>query len=180
MHFAVRLATLDDLEQIEALMKRSMNILGIGHYSEEQIQGCCQFVCVPDQQLIDDKTYFVAATHTGELVGCGGWSFRNKRYAGPSDAPQIHDQLNPLTDPARIRAMFTDPNFHGKGIGSMILSYAEKAAKERGFSKGTLGATLSGLAFYLAKGWRTVSQEHPTLPNGTVIEVVQMEKNLQL
>ena len=172
----IRLANLNDLEQIEALMKRSMETLGKGHYSEAQIDSCCQFVCVPDRQLIEDKTFFVVETEAGMLVGCGGWSFRNKLYARPTDVPQKIHQLNPLTDLARIRAMFTDPICGGKGIGSMILNQSEKSAKAQGFSKGTLGATLSGLSFYTAKGWNKMSEEQAVLPDGTAIQVIQMEK----
>jgi GNAT superfamily N-acetyltransferase len=178
MSITIRLAEIADLQQIEALMKRSMKTLGIGHYSDAQIDSCCRFVCVPDRQLVEDKTFFVVETETGVLVGCGGWSFRNKLYAGPADDLQKDEQLNPSTDPARIRAMFTDPGFGGKGIGSMILTRSEQSAKARGFSKGALGATVSGLAFYTAKGWNTLSEEEAVLPDGTTIRVIQMEKPL--
>lgn len=176
MNLTIRLAKLSDLDQIETMMKRSMKILGAGYYSEEQIDACCQFVCVPDRQLIEDNTFFVVVTEIGTVVGCGGWSFRNKLYAGPAETSQKTDQLNPLTDPARIRAMFTDPDYRGKGIGSLILEQSEKSAKAHGFSKGTLGATLSGLSFYKAKGWKKLSEEQAVLPDGVTIQVVQMEK----
>lgn len=176
MKITIRLAELNDLEQIESLMKRSMKILGVGYYSEEQIDSCCQYVCVPDRQLIEDKTYFVVITEAGAMVGCGGRSLRNKLYAGPSDAPHKGNQLNPLTDPARIRAMFIDPEYSGKGIGSLILNQSEKAAKSYGFSKGALGSTVSGLSFYMAKGWKKVSEEQALLPDGITIKVIQMEK----
>ncbi len=177
MNITIRLAEITDLEQIEALMKRSMRILGAEHYSESQIDSCCKLVCVPDRQLIEDKTFFVAITDEGTLVGCGGWSFRNKLYAGPAEVHGGGDRLNPLTEPARIRAMFIDPQYSGKGIGSMILDQSEKAAKAQGFSKGALGATLSGLSFYTAKGWNTISEKEAVLSDGNAIKAVQMEKH---
>ena len=79
----IRLATFDDVVAIESLMKRSMKALGKAYYTEEQIRSCCQFVCVPDRQLIEDQTFFVAVSDGGAIVGCGGWSFRNKLHAGP-------------------------------------------------------------------------------------------------
>lgn len=176
MNFIIRLAELEDLEQIEALMKRSMRILGVGHYSQEQIKSCCRFVCVPDRQLIIDETYFVVVSATGELVGCGGWSFRNKLYAGPAEAPQKDSRLDPKRDPARIRAMFTKPDYSSKGIGSLILNHSERAAKTAGFSKGALGSTISGLSFYRNKGWQRTLAEEAILPDGIAIEVIQMEK----
>lgn len=172
----IRLAKINELKQIEVLMKSSMKVLGVGHYSSDQINSCCQFVCVPDQQLIEDRTFFVVLTNDGTMVGCGGWSFRSKLYAGPSETPNKAEKLNPVHDPARIRAMFVDPAYSGKGVGSLILSHSEKVAKAKGFTKGALGATLSGFSFYKAKGWDKVSEEEALLPDGTSIQVVQMEK----
>lgn len=176
MNMIIRLAKITELKQIEVLMKSSMKVLGVGHYSSDQINSCCQFVCVPDQQLIEDRTFFVVLTNDGTMVGCGGWSFRSKLYAGPSETPKKAEQLNPVHDPARIRAMFVDPAYSGKGVGSLILSHSEKVAKAKGFTKGALGATLSGFSFYKAKGWDKVSEEEALLPDGTSIQVVQMEK----
>ncbi len=173
----VRIAVQEDVDRIRALMKESMRVLGEGYYTKEQIQSCCQFVCVPDLQLIEDGTFFVAAKDDGSLVGCGGWSFRKTLYAGPSALPQNATALNPEQDAARIRAMFTSPSERGKGIGSLILTASENAAKTRGFKKGRLGATLSGLAFYQSKGWRPVGKENAILPDGVLIDVVTMEKS---
>jgi GNAT superfamily N-acetyltransferase len=174
---AIRLATQQDLSEIEALMKRSMKTLGLGHYSAQQIESCCQFVCVPDLQLILDQTFFVAISDE-IIVGCGGWSFRKTLYAGPSQAFPEAPILDPDKDAARIRAMFIEPSQSGKGIGSLILSQSEKAAHERGFRSGVLGATLSGLAFYQSKGWAPLAEEPVILQNGVIIDVVRMGKNL--
>ncbi len=170
-----RLATEEDLEDIEALMKRSMRILGQGHYSPQQIESCCQYVCVPELQLILDQTFFVVVLDK-RIVGCGGWSFRKTLYAGPSKSSQEAEILNPEKDQARIRAMFIEPSESGKGIGSLILAQSEKAAQECGFRSGVLGATLSGLSFYKSKGWSLLEKEFVTLPDGIVIEVITMEK----
>jgi len=176
---SLRLANLSDLASIEALMKRSIQILGIGHYSPEQIDACSQFVCVPDKQLVQDKTYYVVEEN-GILIGCGGWSFRDKLYAGPTDTPQKNTLLDPAKDSARIRAMFIDPPYSGKGIGSQILAASEQAARSHGFLQGALGATVSGIAFYRAKGWKEMLDEMVSLPNGVSIRVVQMVKSLDL
>lgn len=173
----IRPACKDDLPAIQALMKESMQGLGQGHYSTPQIESCCRYVCVPDFQLIEDQTFFVAVS-AETIVGCGGWSFRNTLYAGLSTTPQKEGRLNPERDCARIRAMFVSPTQSGKGIGSQILSTSEQAAKAHGFKRGALGATLSGLAFYESKGWVSTGVDRTALPNGVVIDVVTMEKDL--
>lgn len=127
----IRIASKNDLSAIQTLMRESMQVLGQGHYSTGQIQSCLQYVCVPDLQLIEDKTFFVVTTGPEEtIVGCGGWSFRKTLYAGPSAVPQKEDErLNPERDFARIRAMFVSSSHSGKGIGSKILSASEKCGK---------------------------------------------------
>jgi len=174
----IRLASENDLTAIQALMNESMKILGQGHYSDQQIESCCRYVCVPDLQLIKDKTYFVAVEEE-TIVGCGGWSFRKTLYAGPSATAQKEDdRLNPEQDSARIRAMFISPSHSRRGISSKILAASEQAAKEYGFKKGALGSTLSGLSFYQSKGWIPTGKDHSTLPDGVMIDVVTMEKQL--
>ena len=177
----IRLASKKDLPDIQTLMKESLKILGKEYYSPQQIASSCQYVCVPDLRLIEDQTFFVAITRDSDtIVGCGGWSFRSTLYAGPSIASQQEETLHPERDFARIRAMFVAPSQIGKGIGSLILSVSEQAAKTYGFKKGALGATLSGVAFYESKGWTPTGMDKTSLPDGVVIEVVRMEKKLCL
>jgi GNAT superfamily N-acetyltransferase len=178
MEFTIRSAQLEDVSMIERLMKFSMKSLGESYYSQEELQGCYEFVCVPDTQLIEDGTFFVVLTSEGEMIGCGGWSDREKLFAGSSDASEVAKKLDPKTDAARIRAMFCHPNYAGKGVGSLILKHAEQEAKKHGFSKASLGATLSGLEFYERKGWKVASDATTTLPNGVILRVVGMEKVL--
>ena len=175
----LRLAQKKDIPSIEALMKESMRTLGRGFYTDDQIASCCEYVCVPDWQLIEDQTFFVLEGHKNELIGCGGWSYRNKLYAGPkSSAEHTSSTLHPEKDSAKVRAMFTHPSHAGKGIGTRILLAAIDGAKKSGFRSAALGATLSGLPFYRAKGWKAVKTDEATLPDGVTIGVVHMHHSL--
>ncbi len=175
----IRVATEEDLEEIELVMKHSMQTLGAHYYSDKQVASCCRYVCVPEKQLIKDKTFFVTCLHK-TIIGCGDWSFRKTLYAGPSTPSEEAAILDPKVDPARIRAMFIHPDYNGKGLGSLILSRSEKEATEHGFTKGTLGATLSGLQFYSFKGWQSIAEDNATLPDGVSIRVIRMEKDFLL
>ena len=118
-----------------------MRALGAGYYTPAQVAAAVRYVCVPDHELIDDGTYLVAELD-GRLVGCGGWSLRRKDYAGPADSGTDAERLDPLTEPTRIRAMFTAPDVARQGVGRAILTAAEDAARAAGFRRARLGATL--------------------------------------
>jgi GNAT superfamily N-acetyltransferase len=173
----IRPATLADIGPVHELQVTAMRALGAGYYAPAEVEAAAKYVCMPDRALIEDGTYLVAELD-GRLVGCGGWSLRRKAYAGPADHRDDADRLDPLTEPTRIRAMFTAPDVARRGVGRAILTAAENAARAAGFSRARLGATLSGKDFYRRSGYVEVGRETAPLADGTAIAVVLMEKSL--
>lgn len=173
----LRLATADDIPEIERVMRES--ILGISSrtYSVQQVESSLRFVARLDRELIDDETYFVVEEN-GEIVGCGGWSRRGRLYAG--SGPQAEDSrlLDPATEAARVRAMFVSPRFERRGIGRMILKACEDAARAVGFRRVELMAMLSGHAMYRACGFRDLETADTKLEDGTPFPLIKMEKVL--
>lgn len=96
-----------------------------------------------DTRLVDDGTYLVAEID-GEIAGCGGWSRRATLYGGDHSPGRDAALLNPAHDPARVRAMYTHPDFARRGVGRAILAEAERQARAEGFQATELAATLSG------------------------------------
>lgn len=174
---ALRLARLDEADAIDALMKASTRDLFPGWYEAEQTASAIEYVASVDRTLIADGTYFVAEAN-GELVACGGWSRRDKMYAGGNDATGDSRLLDPATEPARIRAMFVRSDWTRRGLGRRILEACEAAARAEGFRRLVLGATLPGLQFYEAYGFRATEDEVVTMPNGVDIAAVIMEMPL--
>src|SRR5687768_9035497 len=131
MTLQIRLALPSDTAAIAAVMCRSMASLGRTTYNEQQVASAIRYITQPDQQLIGDGTYYVVVDED-RIVGCGGWSRRAKLYSGSSDQDAAHKSraLDPLTEPARVRAMFVDPDFARRGIGKLILETSENAARE--------------------------------------------------
>jgi GNAT superfamily N-acetyltransferase len=126
-------------------------------------------------QLVHDGTYFVHEAD-GEIVACGGWSRRNKLYAGPGDAEDDDRLLDPLAEPARVRAMFVRTDWTRRGLGRAILEACEHAARAEGFSRFVLGATLPGVPLYEAFGFAEVERFMLTMPDGVATECVAMER----
>ncbi|TNE34939.1 MAG: GNAT family N-acetyltransferase [Alphaproteobacteria bacterium] len=110
-----------------------------------------------DLQLIADGTYF-CVEEDGDLVGCGGWSRRATLYGGNHSAGRDPRLLDPETERARIRAMYTHPDHTRKGIGRLILDTAEAAAREEGFKALEMAATMSGKPLYSACGYQVESE----------------------
>lgn len=182
MTFSVRRATADDLPKLREVIEASVRGLQAEDYSASQIDGALQSVYGVDSQLIADGTYFVA-NHASEvgamIVACGGWSKRKTLYGGDQYAGREDSLLDPSRDAAKIRAFFVHPKWARRGIGGMILAACEDAAIEAGFTRLEMGATLSGVAFYRAKGYVEVETQSVPLGNGEVLPIVKMAKEIK-
>ncbi|MFY9977855.1 MAG: GNAT family N-acetyltransferase, partial [Candidatus Sulfotelmatobacter sp.] len=64
-------------------------------------------------------------------------------------------------------------------IGSMILEACENAARDAGFTRLEMGATLSGLPFYRAKGYEELENQRVPLSNGEWLPIVRMAKEIK-
>jgi GNAT superfamily N-acetyltransferase len=78
--------------------------------------------------------------------------------------------------------MFVHPEWTRKGVAKMLLDACEKAAREAGFKRVEIGATLSGVPFYERMGYREIEEkggrEMRDLGNGVELEVVRMGRDL--
>lgn len=148
---SLRIATLTDINAIKSLMHLAITELQKDYLSEVQIEA--SFVAMGlDTQLIEDGTYF-CVWERDNLVGCGGWSRRATLYGGNHSAGRDAKLLNPATDRARIRAMYTHPSHARRGIGTLILQAGEAAAKTEGFKALEMAATMAGVPLYKACGY---------------------------
>lgn len=160
----LNLAKNSDIPNIENLMNLAILELQQGFLTDAQIQASFGAMGL-DTQLIQDRTYFCVTDGT-VLVGCGGWSRRATFYGGNHSAGRDPKILNPETDRARIRAMYTHPNHIKRGIGKMIIEASEMAAKAEGFKALEMAATMAGVPFYKKCGYHIESEWEDT--NGAV------------
>lgn len=110
-----------------------------------------------DTQLIADETYFVIELD-GAIAGCGGWSRRATMYGSDATPGRDAGLLDPAKDAARIRAMYTHPDYARRGVGRLILSLCEAAARAEGFAIAELVATAAGEPLYRACGYEVVER----------------------
>ena len=181
MLLTVRQAILADVPALQHLIRASVLGLQASDYTPEQLEQALERVFGVDTQLIEDGTYFVAEATVDEdqvIAGCGGWSKRKTLYGSDHCAGREDALLDPGHDAAKIRAFFVHPAWARRGIGSRILEVCEAAAAAAGFRRLEMGATLTGVPLYLARGY--VEGEHRQVPlgPGLSLPIVHMEKHL--
>ena len=177
LQFHLRLAAPEDVPELTALIRASVRGLQGGDYTPAQREAALELVYGVDSQLIADGTYFLVQAGDS-IVGCGGWSKRHTLYGGDRFAAREDSLLDPRTDAARIRAFFVHPEWARRGIGARILEACESAAIAAGFTRLEMGATLTGVPFYRAKGYREVEALSVPLRDGDSLAIVRMEKQI--
>jgi len=183
MSIHIRKATAEDVPRLREVIEASVRGLQPGYYSPGQIEGALKSVYGVDSQLIADGTYLVAefseSQRNVEIVACGGWSKRKTLYGGDQYGGREDSLLDPARDAAKIRAFFVHPKWARRGIGGLILEACENAARQAGFTRLEMGATLSGVAFYEAKGYAAVENQEVPLGNGEALPIVRMAKEFR-
>ena len=197
----IRLATPGDITVLREVIEASVRGLQARDYTAGQIEAALRSVYGVDTQLIADGTYFVAETSGSVaeasgfvagaaseepaltksrpvIVACGGWSKRKTLFGGDQWNARQDDLLDPVRDAAKIRAFFVHPDWARRGIGTMILGACESAAKAAGFKRLEMGATLSGVPFYRAKGYAELEAVEVPLGNGESLPIVRMAKEI--
>jgi len=178
--FSLRKAMPADVPALETLIEASVRGLQAQDYSPSQIESALTSVYGVDSQLIADGTYFVVQANSagGAIVACGGWSKRKTLYGGDVWKAREDSLLNPQTDAAKIRAFFVHPDWVRRGIGTLLLDACEQAAMAEGFRRFEMGATLSGVPLYRARGYVSLENLGVPLANGESLPIVRMEKRL--
>jgi GNAT superfamily N-acetyltransferase len=170
-----RLARRDDLDALRRLMDAAIGELQKPFLSEAQIASSRTLMGL-DTQLVDDGTYFIVEDGA-EVAGCGGWSRRTTLYGSDQSPGRSAALLDPARDAARVRAMYTHPAHTRRGVGRLILSLCEQAARDGGFTRVELMGTLAGEPLYRACGYvageRVVDER-----GGTGVPLVRMSKAL--
>src|SRR5687767_7381772 len=109
--WALRPATVRDLDRLGPLIERSFRALGARCYSAAVIEASLGVSIRLDTRLVREGTY-LAIEEDGRLIACGGWSTHHSAVPGQS--------LPPGT--AEVRAMFVAPEHTRRGLGRALLA----------------------------------------------------------
>ena len=175
MTIGLRLATEADLPALRVMMARAIAELQTGFLTPAEVEASKAMMGL-DTQLIADGCYFLAEIG-GQLAGSGGWSRRATLYGGDHSAGRDARMLDPASDAARVRAMYTHPDFIRRGVGRAVLTACQDAARAAGFKRVELMATLSGMPLYTVAGFEPIERILDS-NGGTPVPLIRMGKGL--
>ncbi|MGL5871435.1 MAG: GNAT family N-acetyltransferase [Xenococcaceae cyanobacterium] len=143
---SIRRARSSDRNKIAQIQIESIETLSVQDYTSKQIK------CLTDYKkeyisysnlgsTNETQTIFVAETNE-EVIGFAALGYRNT-----------------------IDAMFVCPKFARKGVGRQLLAAVESEAKIKGWKILTVKASLTGIPFYQACGYRVLGKTIIPLPD---------------
>ncbi|HTD83403.1 MAG TPA: GNAT family N-acetyltransferase [Gemmatimonadaceae bacterium] len=176
----LRVANMEDVPAMNALIAASARELSIGFYSPPQIEALLTHVFGVDTQLLADGTYYIvdAMEAPGGPAAAGGWSGRRTLYGGDQTKTTEDTRLDPAVDAARIRAFFVHPLWARRGLGRRIYDECERAARAAGFRSFELMATLPGEPLYAALGFNVTERLTLPLPGDVDVPLVKMQRQI--
>jgi GNAT superfamily N-acetyltransferase len=177
MTFSIRQSIEEEAPLLEKLMHAAIGQLQQSFLSDSQIKASYEFIGI-DHQLIIDGTYYTVLDQNNIIAGCGGWSRRDTLFGGDHSPDRNPRLLNPKSEPARIRAMYTNPEYTRLGVGKLIINHCEAQAKKEGFRFCTLASTLAGKSLYTRCVDKPIEYFDPAASNGTKIPLIRMKKAL--
>ncbi|MEZ5810529.1 MAG: GNAT family N-acetyltransferase [Rhizobiaceae bacterium] len=161
---AVRVATVADRDELEALIDACYSVIYPGWYDEELLTDALPAMLRIDERLLESGRYF-RANVDGRLAGCGGWSV--SAPGGDRRAEGGH-----------IRHFATHPDCMRKGVGSAILARCIAEARAEGLASLKCFSSLPGEAFYARHGFKPVDEVSIMIGGEAAFPALLMERTL--
>jgi GNAT superfamily N-acetyltransferase len=154
---SLRAGTPADGPALRDLHEASIRAFGISAYSPEEVESWVG--------VLEPHRY-------GEAMTKGGEVFLLAVAAGGALAGFCSYKAD------EVIGLYVAPHRGRQGIGSMLLAAAEAAIAVAGHDRIRVGASLSGRAFYEAKGYQVVAERVWKSRGGLDMAALDMEKGL--
>lgn len=155
--FTVRVTTSNDAARVSELLSASYRELMPSAYDTAILAPVLPAMTRANPDLLSSRTYFVAETVDGRIVGCGGWT--KERPGSGEVAPGL----------GHIRHFATHPEWIGRAIGRTIYDHCEAQARSADVTKFECYASLNAEGIYTALGFRSVRRIE--VPMGAVLKL---------
>jgi len=155
--YTVRPASVEDVDNIYSLIYASVCELCKAHYTQEKINS---FI----NNLPSKLLYYKWLSDRILIVCCEG-----KTIVG-------FGQFDPAE--SFIDAIFVDPQYIGKGIGTKIMTYLDDVARSLRKSEIKINASINAISFYEKCGFVQQGTFFLTCKDGTHFETVKFSKLL--
>lgn len=158
----VRLAKLDDLAAVDALLARSYPRLLATDYPASVLDRALPVMIRAQPHLLSSQSYYVwqqTIGETPEILGAGGWSKDKK-----------------VLTKAHIRHVVTDDRHLRKGIGRGLIGHALQTARNAGFQEMECWSTYTAVPFYTAMGFDVVGPIDVPMGQGIALPAVRMQQ----
>ena len=152
----IRHATINDMGAIFRIHTSAVREIAAAHYSPAQVdvwvgrKSAARF-----RESISDKVVIVD-DEAGSVFGFA--------------------QLD--TNTSTVEAVYVDPAYSRRGIGSRLLAALESSARASGTGELTLDASLNSVSFYESAGYAVVANSSHELAPGISISCIAMRKAL--
>ncbi|SLN58940.1 Acetyltransferase (GNAT) family protein [Aquimixticola soesokkakensis] len=163
--FEIRPARPSDAEAVDALYAASYPALLKPDYPAPLLDACLPLLLKTAPALLSSGSFFVADTGGG-LIGAGGWT-QASPFGGLGPRHLGH-----------MRRVAVHARYARRGIGSVILDHALKAARKSGIAQMCCLSTLTARKFYEAAGFAVEGDVELTLRRGVNLPAVQMRRTL--
>jgi GNAT superfamily N-acetyltransferase len=168
----IRCAGMADIPAIRDMQERSFFGLGAAYYPRVILEAFQNRASTMDDAVVAEGHTFVMINVVGAVVGSAAWSRQIPGYDAIGGIAAAPGDLHRAT----IRSVFVDPQWARCGIGSALMQQVEDDALQQGIRHLAMKATLSGVDFYRARGYRPGSAGNIDLGDGLSFAYVPMEK----
>lgn len=152
----LRSPTIDDVAAMWRVRTAAIRDVSSDFYPVATTQHWANVEMPNDFSSLFESIDAIVCTHTSVLIG---WGFANLNVA-------------------HIDALFVDPIWQRKGVGTLITKEFEKIARQKNLENLELSSTLNAVQFYRRLGFESYGEIPYNHPNGFSLPSVRMVKRL--